>query len=137
MYLTYIEYQNMGGTLDATTFNQLEFEAESIVNWYTFNRLRKMTEYTENVKRLMFKLISMMFLKSQALSLGNSLNDGVSGAITSQSNDGFSMSYNVLSASQALDVSDKEVERMVTHYLTYEVDSLGRKLLYRGLYADE
>lgn len=138
MYLTYIEYQSMGGTLDATTFNNLEFEAESIVNWYTFNRLTKMTDYSLNLKRLMFKLITVAQLRTQALSLGqDEANDGIARAIASQSNDGYSMSYNVLSAGQALDISDKETERLVTHYLTTEVDSLDRKLLYRGLYPDE
>jgi hypothetical protein len=32
MYLTYSEYQDMGGTLDEVTFNDLEFEAEALVN---------------------------------------------------------------------------------------------------------
>ena len=31
MYLTYEAYQNMGGTLDETTFNNYEYEAETIV----------------------------------------------------------------------------------------------------------
>ena len=39
MYLAYEDYQNMGGTLDETAFNDFEFEAETIVDWYTFNRL--------------------------------------------------------------------------------------------------
>ena len=34
MYLTYADYQNMGGTLDETAFNDFEYEAETIVNWY-------------------------------------------------------------------------------------------------------
>ena len=41
MYLTYAEYQEYGGTLDETTFNNLEFDAESTVNWCTFNRLKR------------------------------------------------------------------------------------------------
>ena len=45
MYLTYDEYQNMGGTLVETTFEEYEFTAECIVNWYTFNRLTKETTY--------------------------------------------------------------------------------------------
>ena len=35
MYLTYIEYQNMGGTLAETAFTDIEFEAETIINYYT------------------------------------------------------------------------------------------------------
>ena len=41
MYLTYEEYQAYGGQLDETSFNDLEYDAESTVNWYTFNRLKK------------------------------------------------------------------------------------------------
>ena len=41
MYLTYNEYREYGGTLDETAFADINFEAESYVDWYTFqNRNR-------------------------------------------------------------------------------------------------
>ena len=64
MYLTYAEYQTMGGTLDETTFNDLEFEAEATVNWYTFNRLKNDTTFPEELKRLMKYLIGLAYSKS-------------------------------------------------------------------------
>ena len=138
MYLTYSEYQTMGGTLEETAFNDLEFEAESIINWYTFNRLKNETEYSETVKRLMYRLIQLCQLKQNALSVGQPVGSGtVSGAIASQSNDGFSTSFNVLSASAGLEASDTEIKRLVQSYLGAEVNSLGHKLLYRGIYPDE
>ena len=59
MYLTYSEYQDFGGTLDETSFNDLEYDAESTVNWYTFNRLQK-PEWaaileTEELKRCVYQ----------------------------------------------------------------------------------
>ena len=60
MYLTYEEYTAMGGTLDEPTFNDLEYEAEALVNWYTFNRLTKDTQIPSEVKRLIKYLINLI-----------------------------------------------------------------------------
>ena len=57
--------------------------------------------------------------------------------IASQSNDGVSVSYNVLSAKDLLESNQKAVEQTVQRYLAYVMDSLGRKVLYRGIYPDE
>ena len=138
MYLTYSEYQNMGGTLEEAAFNDFEFEAESIINWYTFNRLVKEQTFSEPVKKLMYRLVALCQLKGNALSVGQPIGGSVSnGAIASQSNDGFSTSFNVLSASAGIEASDAEIKRLVKSYLSAEVNSLGHKLLYRGLYPDE
>lgn len=138
MYLTYDEYQKMGGTLEETAFVNFEFEAESTINWYTFNRLANDTEFSENVKRLVFRLIELIQLNRKAHALGQDAQTGaITGAIASQSNDGFSTSYNVLNASSAIEVSASETKRLVSHYLRAEVNSLGQKLLYRGVYPNE
>ena len=39
-YLTYEEYRALGGTLDLTSFNLLEFEARRQIDIKTFNRLK-------------------------------------------------------------------------------------------------
>lgn len=138
MYLTYDEYKDMGGTLDETAFIDFAFEAESTINWYTFNRLTKEASISDNVKRLMFRLIGLTHLSQKAQSLGQDTKTGeATGAIASQSNDGFSTSYNVLTASDAVKLSESEVERLVHKYLWAEVNSLGHRLLYRGVYPDE
>lgn len=139
MYLTYDEYISLGGTLDSATFDNLEFDAESIINWYTFNRLVKETEISPTVKRLVMRLISLLNDKQKAQVLGQSASgDSVATpTIVSQSNDGFSTTYNVLSASDMIAQTDKEVEQLIRRSLQTEVNSLGKKLLYRGVYADE
>jgi hypothetical protein len=138
MYLTYEQYQSYGGTLDKTTFENYEFEARSLVDWYTFNRLKNQTSYSEGVTRCMYKLIDLAYTKSQALSVGQDVNTGnVNAAIASQSNDGFSTTFNVLSASQAFDLVKNEIQSVIHRSLTHEVNELGQNLLYRGLYPNE
>ena len=66
MYLSYEEYQNMGGALDETTFNDYRFEAETKIDWYTFNRLQKDEVIPEAVKRCVFRLIKLIQDMNQA-----------------------------------------------------------------------
>ena len=137
-YLTYAEYQDMGGSLDETTFNDLEFEAEALVNWYTFNRLKKDTTFPVELKRLMKYLIGLAQQQAQLLGgASGSGNDSVAGSIASQSNDGVSISYNVLSASELMSSVKSEVEDAVKKYLQGVTNEAGRLLLYRGVYAGE
>ena len=155
MYLAYEDYQNMGGTLDETAFNDFEFEAETIVDWYTFNRLHNFDpeDYPERLKRCMNALIKLAKLKADALAMGAQTTTTVdaeghttttvaSTYIASQSNDGVSISYNTISASEAFKTLQSQeagnaIEDTVKRYLNVVVDSLGRNILYRGLYPVE
>lgn len=139
MYLTFTEYQNMGGTLDETAFTDLEFEAEAIVDWYTFNRLQKDTNYPDKLKQCMYRLIKMAQERQQAMCVGESVDEdnGVTAAIASRSNDGVSISYNIISASEIFDKLKTEMGETVQKYLNGVVNELGRKVLYRGFYPGE
>jgi hypothetical protein len=137
MYLTYEEYQNMGGTLDETTFNDLEFEAEALVNWYTFNRLKNDTTFPEELKRLMKYLINLAYSESGVLNASGSGENTSGKAIASQSNDGVSISYNVLSAKDLMDSVKLKSEQAIKMYLQNVMNEAGKKLLYRGVYPDE
>lgn len=140
MYLTYEEYQNMGGTLNETTFNDYCFEAEAKINWYTFNRLKGNTTYPEEVKRVVFKLVKLLQDMNSAMVIsgeGDGNSSGVVAGIASQSNDGVSISYNTLSARDMLEASQGQVDTTIKQYLTGVTNELGKKLLYRGLYPDE
>ena len=138
MYLTYAEYQNMGGTLDETTFNDFEFEAEAIVNWYTFNRLKGDTNFPNELKRLMKYLIGLAYSKSGMLDAsGSGDSEALNKTVASQSNDGVSISYNILSAKDLMDNCKAESEKAVKTYLSGVMNEAGRLLLYRGLYPGE
>ena len=115
-YLSYETYQDYGGTLDETTFDDLAFEAQTLIDWYTFNRLQ--------------------LAMALPLSTGEVSGNSVAG-IVSQSNDGVSISYNTRSAREVIDDSKKEISSYISHYLQGVMNSLGQKVLYKGLYPGE
>lgn len=138
-YLSYDDYIDMGGNLGEEQFDELAFEAKSQIDWYTFHRLDNFEIIPEEVARCMFYLIKLLKEQSDALmpDSDSSVSTGVDKTIASQSNDGVSISYNILSASQAVEMSEKKINQTVSRYLNGVKDSLGRRILYRGLYPDE
>lgn len=142
MYLTYEQYTNMGGTLSEAVFLDCEMEAEMLVNWYTFDRLKNDTEFSEDVAKCMYMLIKYVALQSGLDGTGGS-DDGSGsssssgGTVASYSNDGVSVSYNVLSAQELMDNSKSKIANIIKMGLQGVVNSLGRKVLYRGLYPGE
>ena len=136
MYLTYEEYTTMGGTLDETTFNDLEFEAEALVNWYTFNRLKTDTQIPSEIKRLIKYLINLVEVQNEGLS-GSTGGSASGGQIASQSNDGVSISYAVLSAAERMNAIKVQEDSTIKQYLQGVTNEAGRLLLYRGLYPGE
>ena len=157
MYLTYEDYQSMGGTLDETAFNDFEYEAETYVNWYTFNRLKGETEYPEELARCMYRLIMLAKLKADTMLLGKQTTVVISSEGTSetkevtevstyikgQSNDGVSVDYNAVDAGNLFDLlasqkSGNVIEDTVRKYLNGVRRKSDNKLLtYRGMYPDE
>lgn len=137
MYLTYIEYQNMGGTLDETAFTDIEFEAETIINYYTFNRLKNEEEQGNEVKLLMMYLIRNITIARNSIDSSTSASEVGDKVIVSQSNDGVSTSYNVLSQKEILDANAINQFNAVHRYLNGVKNSLGQLVLYRGVYPNE
>jgi len=141
MYLTYEEYQNMGGTLEEATFNDLAYEAQTYIDWVTFRRLQEEgSEIPDAVKQCMYHIIRLIVNKLAALqSNPNGLEaHNESGAgIQSQSNDGVSISYNTLSAKDLIATMNEEIDDTINRYLQGIRNNLGKRLLYRGLYPGE
>ena len=136
MYLTYDEYMRMDGTLDETTFTNFEFQAEAQINYATFNRLKKDKVIPEEVQRLTKYLVDLMGKKAAAFSLGKG-SDATPAHITSQSNDGVSVSYNGLAPSDLIELCKADFLNAIRSYLEGVTNEAGRKLLYRGLYPGE
>lgn len=142
-YLTYTEYQAMGGTLDETLFNNLVLDAQGYIDWYTFNRLWKEEWRTEDVmervKICMYQLISLVAAKQNMITPQAQSSSGVNlnAQVSQQSNDGVSSTYAVLSGELLFTHAKKEIEETVNRYLAGVMNSVGRKLLYRGLYPNE
>lgn len=139
MYLSFNEYQSYGGTLDETTFNNYEFEAEALVDWYTFDRLKNQKEQPEQLTRLMLALIDLAQKKAATLGLGASADDSDQSNvyITKQSNDGVDTTYSSMSASSLYNLCRNEAVRDIKRYLAGVTNEAGHKVLYRGLYKGE
>lgn len=148
MYLSYDEYKEYGGTLDETAFNDLEFDAESTINWYTFNRLKR-PEWasvlnSDELKRCMYQLIRIKQMETELLAtssggVGGGIGWTKEAGITQESNDGVSVSYNTLSSGELMAYfnGSKTKEDLIKQYLGSIVNDLGRKILYRGIYPGE
>lgn len=149
MYLSYDEYSEYGGTLDESAFKDLEFDAESTINWYTFNRLKR-PEWayvleTEELKRCMYQLIRLKQLEDELIA-SSAGGIGVGGigwtkeaGITQESNDGVSVSYNTLSSGELMAYlnGSKTKGDLVRQYIGSIINDLGRNILYRGIYPGE
>lgn len=102
-YLTFNEYQSLGGTLTETPFNLLEFEARKQIDLRTQKRLVGISDIPDEVKLCDFHLIEKInsYAKTiQTTSQGN---------VASENIDGYSVTY--LSPSEISNiVSSKNVE---------------------------
>jgi len=138
MYLTYEEYQNMGGQLDDTAFTKLEFEARSYVDSVTFNRLVRnpLTTIPEELKHCMYDLVELFSIKTNTIS-GIIVDGKLTGNIIKQENDGVSTSYSGVSTRQSITLSEQEILNKIRNYLHNTKDSKGHLVLYRGIYEDE
>ena len=84
-YLTYEEYQELGGTLDETPFNILELEAQKNIDKYTFGRLKDLEKQIIEVKICEVKLIELLNTYNTY-----NLQDK---SVASENTDGYSISY--------------------------------------------
>ena len=78
-YLTYNEYRALGGTLDLTPFNLLEYDARKEINRETLGRLIETETIMQEVKVCVWELINLQL----------SINNGVefSGNVINYSNE--------------------------------------------------
>ncbi len=107
-YLTFNEYQELGGDLPESTFNILYRQAKAEIDKHTFNRLEDVTEISNNVKYAMFDLIDYLDSNKN---------------IVSESANGYSVSYKF---------NDNDIVNIIERYLINE-EVNGIPLLYRGV----
>ena len=125
-YLTYEEYQALGGTLTETPFNLLEFEARQNVDKYTFGRLKELEEQNQEVKLCIFKLIGLINSYS-----GYEVQNKT---VSSESTDGYSISYGT-PTTEFTKAKNSEIEGVVREYLVDCKLEDGTPYMYCG--ADE
>ena len=127
-YLTYEEYRALdkalGGTLDLSSFNLLEFEARRKIDTRTFNRLVGIKDIPQEVKICEYKLINSINEYIATLNKGN---------ISSENIDGYSVSYITGNqVEEAINSRNKELDDIITTYLSFVIVN-GQHLLYCGL----
>ena len=123
-YLTYLEYQELGGTLNEAPFNILEFQARKEVDKYTFGRLKNLDEQVEEVKLCVFNLINNLEGYNKDLTKNKT--------IASESTDGYSITYKTLS-SDDINAKNSEIKNIIEIYLSSCQLKDGTPYLYRGL----
>ena len=128
-YLTYAEYQTLGGSaIGEKPFNLLEFEARRLIDIKTFNRLKNGSNIPQEVKLCDYQLIDS--IKSYYETI-NEIN--AKGNKASENTDGYSVSY--ITKTQVKDIiqtNSIEYNAIIDKYLMFVIYN-NEHLLYRGL----
>lgn len=124
-YLTYNEYKALGGTLDITPFNLLEYEARRTIDNRTLQRLKGIKQIPQEVKMCMFSLINTIN--------GYTNQSQTSKNISSESVGSYSVSYITgTQIQETINSKNAELTDMVVTYLTGVIVN-GEHLIYCGV----
>lgn len=123
MYLTYIEYIEMGGCIESAHFPRFEAKARRAIDNATMNRLIGEDPVRDSVKHCMYDLINAIHTDESAM--------GASGReIASMSNDGVSVTY---ATGNGQGGASARHSAIVREWLLGETDACGVPLLYAGV----
>ena len=126
-YLTYNEYKALGGNLEQTPFNLLEYEARWKVDERTQQRLKKVNNIPEEVKMCVFALVNDLVAYSNNTGAGDNKN------VASESVGSYSVSYITGSQIQeTIKSKNADLDNTITTYLTGVVAN-GEHIIYLGV----
>ena len=121
-YLTYQEYQALGGALEEMPFNLLEFNARKEIDRRTFGRLIDKGQDYQEVKLCVYNMITTLNSYSSYETQNK--------AISSENTDGYSISYGTPNKSYS-EAKNSEVTSVIDDYLAnLIIDNV--PVLYRG-----
>ena len=125
-YLNYSEYRLLGGTLDQTPFNLLEYEARRKIDERTLGRLKNTKEIPQEVKMCVFALVNSINSYGSSAESNNK-------NIASESTDGYSVSYVTGGTIQEI-IKSKSVELndIINTYLIGVIVN-GEHIMYLGV----
>lgn len=126
-YLEFDEYEELGGSLDETPFNILEFEARRKIDERTQGRLKGIEQLPIEVKMCMFALINTINGYTNAYQNSSNRN------VTSESVGSYSVNY--ISGGQIQEVIKSksiELDDIIRNYL-FGVVVNGEHVLYLGV----
>lgn len=121
-YLSYEEYQSLGGTLDETPFNIAEFYSRREIDLRTLNKLIGVEEIPNEVKLCTFNLINL---------IGKYRNQNTSNGLASESVGDYSVSY-ITDYKQIVNNKSSEIEDVIIRDL-YGVIVNNEHLIYIGV----
>lgn len=130
-YLTYAEYQELGGSaIGEMPFNLLEFEARRQIDIRTFNRLKGIdsANIPQEVKLCEYNLINS--INGYASSIKSASENG---NVASENTDGYSVTY--VSSSSIKDIVNSksvELDDIIRTYLVGVIFN-GEHLMYLGV----
>lgn len=124
-YLTYNEYKSLGGNLNQTPFNLLEYEARKKIDERTLGRLKKTNEIPTEVKMCVLALTN---------TLNSYLNENTNNKnVASESVGSYSVSYATGNQIQEIIKSKSvEINDIILTYLTGVIVN-GEHLVYLGV----
>ena len=115
-YLTYDEYEELGGELQKMPFNLLEYRAQKEIDKATFNRFLKLNNYPQELKLCVNELITEFYSYN---SIGNKSSESVGS---------YSVSFNKPVTSE----EQKTLNNIIATYLS-EIKVNDVPVLYRGV----
>lgn len=120
-YLTYEEYQKIGGICDLTAFNRFSDRAFGIVDNATHNRIEPMHGVPKKAKALCRDLVEYLARYSTSDMIVSSRSQSAGGVSESES-------YVTKTDTEL----QADIDNMIADYLMAETDDNGTPLLYRG-----
>lgn len=121
-YLTYQEYQTLGGTLEEMPFNLLEFNARKEIDSRTQKRFVEIGNEYQEVKLCVYNLIPAIKSYEEYTTQNK--------AISSESTDGYSVSYGTPQTTYTM-TKNNELDNIIYKYL-YGVIVNGEHALFIG-----
>ena len=123
-YLTYVQYQDWGGTLDESAFNLAEIKARSRIDAMTQGRVAYMQTVPERVKAAMMEIITVDGTYSASA-------QAAAPVVASFTTDGYSESYGGAESRTA--AIEKQLTGSILTLLDGVVDDHGTPLTFAGV----
>ena len=109
-YLSYTEYQQLGGKVPEESFNVLERKAQRLLDYITFDRVPECPEIPEEVKEVLTEFVTRMHSFDEQVEAGDT--------IESYSNSVEKLTYRLKSEEEHNDEMVKYAMKVLPDYLT-------------------
>ena len=109
-YLSYTEYQQLGGKVPEESFNVLERKAQRLLDYITFDRVPECPEIPEEVKEVLTEFVTRMHSFDEQVEAGDT--------IESYANSVEKLTYRIKSEEEHNDEMVKYAMKVLPDYLT-------------------